>query len=62
MGCNILGGIAPDKLYQTRQIWGNDHNLLKIRTSTIGKYFCVIEAFNENRVSGRSEVMSFNFD
>ena len=59
-GYNILWGIAPDKLYQTYQIWGNAPNMLELRALTVGqKYFCVIEAFNENGVSGKSGVMEF---
>ena len=59
-GYNLLWGIAPDKLYQTYQIWGDALNVLELRALTVGqKYFCVIEAFNENGVSNRSEVMKF---
>lgn len=60
VGYNILWGIAPDKLYQTYQVWGDAPNTLELRALTVGqKYYCVIEAFNENGVSGRSEVLSF---
>jgi hypothetical protein len=60
VGYNILWGIAPDKLYQTYQVWGDASNTLELRALTIGqKYYCVLEAFNENGVSGRSEVLGF---
>ena len=60
VGYNILWGIAPDKLYQTYQVWGDTPNYLELRALTVDqKYYCVIEAFNENGVSGRSEVLSF---
>jgi len=60
VGYNILWGIAPDKLYQTYQVWGDAPNDLELRALTVGqKYYCVIEAFNENGVSDRSEVLSF---
>ena len=60
VGYNILWGIAPDKLYQTYQVWGDAPNALELRALTVGqKYFCSIEAFNENGVSGRSEVIGF---
>jgi hypothetical protein len=60
VGYNILWGIAPDKLYQTYQVWAGAPNALELRALTVGqKYFCMIESFNENGVSGKSEVMGF---
>lgn len=60
VGYNILWGIAPDKLYQTYQVWVDAPNALELRALTVGqKYFCAIEAFSENGVSGRSEVLGF---
>jgi hypothetical protein len=57
VGYNILWGIAPDKLYQTYQIWADVPNSLELRALTVGqKYFCAIETFNENGVSVLSEV------
>ncbi len=59
VGYNILWGIAPDKLYQTYQIWADAPNSLELRALTVGqKYFCAIEAFNENGVSVISEVLA----
>lgn len=58
VGYNILWGIAPDKLYQCYQIWGDELNTLELRALTLGqKYYFAIEAFNENGVSTRSEVI-----
>lgn len=58
VGYNILWGIAPDKLYQTYQVWGDAPNDLELRALMIGqKYFCIIESFNENGVLGRSGVV-----
>jgi xylan 1,4-beta-xylosidase len=57
-GYNILWGIAPDKLYQTYQVWGDAEPSLELRALTVGqKYFYAIEAFNENGVSKVSEVV-----
>ena len=55
---NILWGIAPDKLYQTYQIWSDAPSNLELRALTVGqKYYFAIEAFNENGVSKVSEVV-----
>ena len=58
VGYNILWGIAPDKLYQTYQIWGDAPSTLELRALTVGqKYYFAIEAFNENGVSKVSEIL-----
>lgn len=58
IGYNILWGIAPDKLYQTYQVWGDAPSSLELRALTVGqKYYFAIEAFNENGVSKVSEVV-----
>jgi hypothetical protein len=52
VGYNILWGIAPDKLYQTYQVWHDDPAELEIRALTVGQsYYFAIEAFNESGVS-----------
>jgi xylan 1,4-beta-xylosidase len=57
-GYNILWGIAPDKLYQTYQIWGDAPNFLELRALTVGqKYYYAIEAFNESGISKQSAVV-----
>jgi xylan 1,4-beta-xylosidase len=58
VGYNILWGIAPDKLYQTYQVWNDAPKTLELRALTLGqKYYFAIEAFNENGVSKVSEVV-----
>ena len=58
VGYNILWGIAPDKLYQTYQVWNDAPSMLELRALTVGqKYYFAIEAFNENGVSKVSEVV-----
>jgi hypothetical protein len=37
VGYNIFWGIAPDKLYRTYQIWGDDPNLLELGALTVGQ-------------------------
>ena len=57
VGYNILWGIAPDKLYQTYQIWADEPTEKEIRALTLGvKYYFAIEAFNENGLSAVGEV------
>ncbi len=61
VGYNILWGIAPDKLYETYQIWGDEPNKLELRAVSVGqKYYYSIEAFNENGVSKQSVVVGPN--
>ncbi|WP_394990375.1 family 43 glycosylhydrolase [Emticicia sp.] len=58
VGYNILWGIAPDKLYQTYQVWNDATSTLELRALTVGqKYYFAIESFNENGVSKVSEVV-----
>lgn len=58
VGYNIRWGIAPDKLYQTYQVWADEPDTLEIRALTVGQpYYFAIEAFNENGVSAVSEVV-----
>ena len=54
-GYNVLWGIAPDKLYSSWMVYGNNELFMKSLTTDQDYYFCV-EAFNENGVSLRSEV------
>ncbi|MCU0352762.1 MAG: discoidin domain-containing protein [Cytophagales bacterium] len=57
VGYNIRWGIAPDKLYQTYQIWHDEPNTLELRALTVGvQYYFAIEAFNESGVSTLSKV------
>lgn len=49
-GYNIRWGIAPDKLYSSRLVYGTNELLLKSLT-TDQRYYFAIEAFNENGVS-----------
>jgi xylan 1,4-beta-xylosidase len=57
VGYNVLWGIAPDKLYQTYQVWAEEGAKLDLRALTIGQsYFFAVEAFNESGVAPASEV------
>jgi xylan 1,4-beta-xylosidase len=59
VGYNVLWGIAPDKLYQTYQVFADAGSRLELRALTVGQaYYFAIEAFNENGVSERSAVVS----
>lgn len=54
-GYNVLWGIAPDKLYSSWMIYGEDS--LELKSLTKGQtYYFAIEAFNENGISERSAV------
>jgi hypothetical protein len=58
-GYNILWGIAKDKLNLTYQIFNDETSVKEIRSLNKGVgYFFAIEAFNENGVSKRSEVIA----
>ena len=55
-GYNIRWGIAPDKLYQSWLIYDkNEHFMRNLDRDT--KYYFSIEAFNENGISKRTEVL-----
>jgi hypothetical protein len=54
-GYNIRWGIAPDKLYQSWLIYGeNEHFMRNLDKGTT--YYFSIEAFNENGISERTEI------
>ncbi|MFC3415054.1 fibronectin type III domain-containing protein [Algoriphagus hitonicola] len=55
-GYNIRWGIAPDKLYHSWLIY-KDSKLLMRNLDRDTEYYFSIEAFNENGISGRSEVL-----
>ena len=51
-GYNVLWGVAPDKLYSSWMVYGD--NSLVLRALTVGqKYYFAIESFNENGISQR---------
>jgi hypothetical protein len=55
-GYNIRWGIAPDKLYQSWLIYDvNEHFMRNLDRDT--KYYFTIEAFNENGISEKSEIV-----
>jgi xylan 1,4-beta-xylosidase len=57
-GYNILWGVAPDKLFQTYQVWGDQPTKLEVRALTVGQtYYFAIETFNEKGVSQLSKVL-----
>jgi len=54
-GYNIRWGIAPDKLYQSWLIYGeNEHFMRNLDKNTT--YYFSIEAFNENGISEKTEI------
>jgi hypothetical protein len=58
VGYNILWGIAPNKLYQTYQVFADAPRALEIRALTVNQnYYFAIEAFDENGVSRLSPVV-----
>lgn len=53
-GYNVLWGIAPDKLYSSWMVYGDDCHLDLRNLNTDTSYYFSIEAFNENGVSPQS--------
>lgn len=54
VGYNVLWGIAPDKLYQTYQVFADRPDTLEVRALNVGQpYYFAVEAFNGNGVSRR---------
>ncbi|TXK49361.1 family 43 glycosylhydrolase [Pontibacter qinzhouensis] len=55
-GYNVLWGIAPDKLYSSWMVYGE--NSLDLKSLTVDQtYYFTVEAFNENGVSGRANLI-----
>jgi hypothetical protein len=58
VGYNVLWGIAPDKLYQTYQVFDDAKLPLELRALNVGQdYFVAVEAFNEAGVSPASRAI-----
>lgn len=55
-GYNILWGIAPDKLYSSWMVYDAD-SLMMRNLNAHQKYYFSIEAFNENGISERAQVI-----
>ena len=49
-GCNVRYGVAPDKLYLSRLVYGEDATRLTLLTSG-QKYFIRVDSFNENGIT-----------
>lgn len=59
VGYNILWGIAPEKLYQTYQVFADSTQPLELRALTVGQnYWFAIETFDESGVSRPSKPVS----
>jgi hypothetical protein len=55
-GYNILWGIAPDKLYNSWMVY--DKNSLLLKSLSVDQtYYFTVEAFNENGISKRTQVI-----
>lgn len=54
-GYNVRWGIAPDKLYSSWMVYGDNKLLIK-SLNTDQTYYFAIEAFNENGISDKSAV------
>lgn len=55
-GYNILWGIAPDKLYSSWMVYGNEGKHTMKSLTVDQNYFFAVEVFNENGVSSLSKV------
>jgi hypothetical protein len=55
-GYNILWGIAPDKLYSSWMVYDSDSLVMK-NLNVNQVYYFSIEAFNENGISNKTNVI-----
>ncbi|MGL5938689.1 MAG: family 43 glycosylhydrolase [Phocaeicola sp.] len=55
-GYNVLWGIAPDKLYSSWMVYGNEGTHFMKSLNRDQNYYFAVEAFSENGVSTRSTV------
>ncbi len=64
VGYNVLWGIAPNKLYQTYQVWAErnvQQQAQEIRALTVKQgYYFAVESFDENGVSKLSAVSAID--
>jgi hypothetical protein len=52
VGYNVRWGLAPDRLWETYQRWGDEGTSLELRALSVDQHYWVaIEAFDENGVS-----------
>ncbi len=52
VGYNVRWGVAPDRLYQTYQVWADRPTALELRALTVGQgYWLAVESFDERGVS-----------
>jgi hypothetical protein len=57
VGYNVRWGVAPDRLYQTYQVWADRPTELELRALTAGQgYWVAVEGFDERGVSPLSRV------
>ncbi len=56
-GYNVIWGIAPDKLYHSWLVYGENQLTVTTLNSDQTYYFCV-ETFNENGISERTKIFS----
>jgi xylan 1,4-beta-xylosidase len=56
VGVNIYFGIQKDKLYHNYQVIGADSVTIR-SLGSLSKYYFSIEAFNENGISQKSEII-----
>ncbi|MFT2008326.1 family 43 glycosylhydrolase [Pontibacter sp. 13R65] len=55
-GYNVLWGIAPDKLYNSWMVYGD--NKLNLKSLSVDQtYYFTVEAFNESGISGRASLI-----
>ena len=58
VGYNVRWGIAPSKVYQTYQRFGDQGTSLELRALSVGQaYWVAIESFDENGVSPLSQTV-----
>jgi hypothetical protein len=58
VGYTVRGGIAPDRLYETWQRFGDQPTMLKLTALNKGvRYFVAVEAFDERGVSKLSRTL-----
>lgn len=59
VGYNVRWGVAPDKLYQTYQVWADRGPTLELRALNRGVGYAVaVEAFSETGVSGLTDTVA----
>ncbi len=51
VGCEVLWGHSPDKLYHSVQVFGRNQAEIRALKAGVERYYVRVDAFNENGIT-----------